>query len=159
MTTQRFKQVERALSNTADLQTTRQISERMARVRQRDTGPELLVSAAARALGLRFTKRNRDLPGSPDLANRTRRFAVFVHGCYWHRHAGCSKATTPKTNQSFWLAKFDRNRQRDRASVRALRRLGFRVVVIWQCQTANLAQLIRRLRPLEQPGERSQSVR
>jgi DNA mismatch endonuclease, patch repair protein len=106
----------------------------MGRVRQRGTAAELVVRAWARAIGLRYTLDNSDLPGSPDLANRTRRLAIFVHGCYWHRHSSCRNATTPKSNRAFWLAKFARNRARDRAAVRALQGRGFRVVVIWECE-------------------------
>ena len=120
----------------------------MGRVRQSDTGPELLVRRALTALGLRYRTRNRDLPGSPDLANRSRRWAVFVHGCYWHRHAGCSMATTPKTNTAFWLAKFARNVERDRAALASLRGRGYRVLTIWECETESPKTLARRVERL-----------
>ncbi|WP_380602943.1 very short patch repair endonuclease [Steroidobacter flavus] len=123
-------------------------SRRMAQVRQRGTAPELAVRHAARLAGLRYTTRNPDLPGSPDLANRTRHIAIFVHGCYWHRHAGCPKATTPRTNRRFWLAKFGRNRQRDRAAVGALRELGYRVLIVWQCETGDPVHLVKQIRRL-----------
>lgn len=147
MAVQAFKRVERRLS-AAHLLTTDTHSRRMAQVRKRGTAPEIATRRAARLAGLRYTTRNADLPGSPDLANRRRRIAIFVHGCYWHRHDGCSKATTPRTNQAFWLAKFERNQQRDRAAVRALRALGYGVLVIWQCETrdgARVAEKIRRM--------------
>jgi len=128
------------------LTTTPAISQRMARVRQAGTAPELGVRAACSGLGLRYRIRNRDLPGSPDLANRTWSWAIFVHGCYWHRHAGCSKATTPRSNIEFWLAKFARNKQRDRASVAALKRQNFRVLTVWQCEAELPERLARRLR-------------
>lgn len=107
----------------------------MANIRQRGTAPELAVRAVARRLGLYFRVENRDLPGSPDLANRKRRWAVFVHGCYWHRHQGCVKTTTPTRNREFWEAKFVANVERDRRAVDALRERGYRVVVIWECET------------------------
>ena len=120
----------------------------MARIRQRGTDPELAVRSVARSVGLRYTTENSDLPGSPDLANRRRRVAIFVHGCYWHHHEGCPKATTPKSNQPFWLAKFARNQERDRASVAALGRRGFRVLVVWQCETAGRSRVAARIRQL-----------
>ena len=96
-------------------------------------------------LGHRYRVRNRDLPGSPDVANRSRRWAVFVHGCYWHRH-GCKATTTPKRNRAFWEAKFARNVERDAESAAALRKLGFTVVVVWECETkGDLAALRERL--------------
>ncbi len=124
---------------------TREISERMARVRQHGTAPELAVRAAASALGMRYRVKNRGLPGSPDLANRSRKWAIFVHGCYWHRHAGCAKATTPRTNVEFWLQKFARNRQRDREAVADLKRRDFRVLTLWQCEIERPDSLVRRL--------------
>src|SRR5439155_18738791 len=97
-----------------------------------DTSVERLVHDALRGLGLRFGTRNKDLPGSPDIANRSRRWAVFVHGCFWHGHPGCAMATIPKRNRSFWLGKFTDNRARDRRVVRTLRYMGYRILVIWQ---------------------------
>lgn len=129
-------------------------SRRMARIRQRDTSAERLVCKGLRRLGLRFGTRNGDLPGSPDIANRARRWAVFVHGCFWHAHRGCAKATVPKRNRSFWLEKFSDNRTRDRRVVRALRARGYRALVIWQCEAENPRKLeshLRRLKPMLGP--------
>lgn len=109
-------------------------SARLGRVRQHGTDPELAVRAMVSALGHRYRTHNRDLPGSPDLANRTRRWAVFVHGCYWHSHQGCRRATVPKNNRAFWEAKFAANRARDARALRALRRAGYRVAVVWECE-------------------------
>lgn len=120
-------------------------SERMAGVRQKDTKPELIVRRILHRLGHRFRVRNRDLPGSPDIANRSRGWVVFVHGCYWHRHKACSRTTTPKRNRAFWQAKFDRNVERDKAVQKELRRLGYKVVVVWECETKHPARLGRRL--------------
>lgn len=116
-------------------------SRRMAGVRTRDTSPEMLVRSAVNRAGLRFRVNNRDLPGSPDVANRVRHWAIFVHGCYWHRHAGCSRATTPKRNAVFWRAKFAANVERDARSIRRLRALGFRVATIWECVAADPTKL------------------
>jgi DNA mismatch endonuclease (patch repair protein) len=106
----------------------------MGRVRQKATLPELLVRSALAELGQRYRLQNRDLPGSPDLANRRARWAIFVHGCFWHRH-GCSATTTPTRNRDFWEAKFARNVARDARAIAALEELGYRVIVIWECET------------------------
>jgi len=123
-------------------------SKRMARVRQRDTSIEELVRDGLRRFGLRFWTDNRNLPGSPDIANRSKRWAIFVHGCFWHAHERCPKATVPKRNRSFWLAKFAANRARDSRVVKELRSMGYRTLVIWQCEAENKEKLVRRLRVL-----------
>lgn len=120
-------------------------SARLARIRQKDTAAEQAVRRVLHELGLRFRVRNRDLPGAPDAANRARRWAVFVHGCFWHSHTGCYRATVPKRNREFWLAKFADNHARDRRVVRALRRLGYRAVVVWECEAQLPEKLGRRL--------------
>lgn len=121
--------------------TTAAVSERMGRVRQRDTAPEVRVRRVAASMGWRYRTSNLDLPGSPDLANRARKWAVFVHGCFWHRHAGCPKATTPKANRAFWLAKFSANERRDALACARLRELGFDVVTIWECETHDASHI------------------
>lgn len=113
-------------------------SARMARIRQKDTRIEATVASALRDLGLHYRKNVRKLPGSPDFANKSKRWAVFVHGCFWHHHAGCQKATVPKSNRTFWLDKFRDNKRRDARSIRRLRRDGYRVVVIWECQERSI---------------------
>ena len=134
------------MQDSGSLRTTDYISQRMGRVRQSGTTPELRVRRACSELGMRYRTRNRDLPGSPDLANRSRRWAIFVHGCYWHRHEGCSRATTPKSNREFWLAKFTRNCERDRTAYADLEAAGFAVLVIWECETESAQDLYRTLR-------------
>jgi DNA mismatch endonuclease Vsr len=109
-------------------------SARMGRVRQKGTKPELIVRRLIHELGHRYRVDNRDLPGSPDIANRTRGWAVFVHGCYWHRHRGCSKATTPTRNRAFWTDKFETNVARDQRAVRDLRSMGYETLVVWECE-------------------------
>ena len=143
-----FKRVERRLAGGKHLRTTRLASRRMSGIRREDTNAELSVRRIARAMGLRYTIRNRDLVGSPDLANRSRRFVVFVHGCFWHRHPGCPRTTIPKSNTEFWRAKFERNRQRDRQALACLRRSGYQTVVIWECETKMPAKIAAHLRPL-----------
>lgn len=118
----------------------------MRRVRLAGTKPELAVQAALRTLGVRFRSNVARLPGSPDIANATKGFALFVHGCFWHRHKGCRRTTSPAKNTAFWQAKFASNLARDRQKVRELRNLGFRVYTIWECEAQNAEQLLTTLR-------------
>src|SRR5690606_1867047 len=97
-------------------------------------------------MGLRFRLHRRDLPGSPDIVLPSRRTVVFVHGCFWHRHRECARATTPSTNTSFWKAKFDRNVERDQAQVEALTLGGWHVAIVWECEVRDAAGLQRILR-------------
>ena len=117
----------------------------MASVKRRDTKPEILVRKAAHRLGLRFRLQVAALPGKPDLVFPKRRTAVFVHGCFWHRHPGCRMASTPKTRVEFWTEKFDRNVQRDASAINALEADGWRVLVIWECETRDTDSLRSRL--------------
>jgi len=114
-------------------------SARMGRVRQKGTSAELAVRSAVSRLGFRYRLANRDLPGSPDIANRRAKWAIFVHGCFWHRHPGCGRSTTPKNNAAFWKAKFLANVARDERSIQALHSSGFRVLVIWECEAEDRA--------------------
>jgi DNA mismatch endonuclease, patch repair protein len=128
------------------LMTTTERSRLMGAVRQRGTMPELIVRKIMSDLGLRYRLNVAGLPGRPDLANQSRELVVFVHGCFWHRHEGCPKATTPTNNRAFWLLKFSQNVARDAKNIAALKRLGFTVIVVWECETANEARLIQRLK-------------
>ncbi|WP_271529067.1 very short patch repair endonuclease [Bradyrhizobium sp. CCBAU 25338] len=109
-------------------------SARMARIRQKGTKIETIVATVLRDLGVHYRKNVKKLPGSPDFANRSKRWAVFVNGCFWHHHKGCLRATIPKSNRNFWLAKFRDNRRRDARSITLLRREGYRVIIIWECE-------------------------
>jgi len=125
-------------------------SELMRRVRQVRTKPEEEVGSELRDLGICFRRNVRTLPGSPDFANKSQKWAIFVNGCFWHRHPGCERTTTPKQNRTFWRAKFTANIARDKAKTRLLRSLGFRVVVVWECQTVfDRARVRRRLMSLK----------
>lgn len=106
----------------------------MARVRGKDTGPEVRVRRIAHGLGLRFRLHRKDLPGKPDLVFPKHSLAVFVHGCFWHRHPGCGRASTPTTRPEFWQAKFDGNVARDRRQQEALETLGWKVLILWECE-------------------------
>src|SRR5690348_6329990 len=107
----------------------------MRAVRQHGTEPELVVRAILSKSRLRFKNNERSLPGSPDLVNRSLRIAIFVHGCYWHRHPKCRLATTPKSNKAFWVSKFKANVSRDRRKELMLEQRGYRVMIVWQCET------------------------
>lgn len=120
-------------------------SRRMAGVRQHSTKPELAVRRVLRELGASYRISNRDLPGSPDVANRAQSWAIFVHGCYWHRHPGCSRSTTPTRNRAAWEAKFVANVARDSIKLAALEHLGFRVLTLWECETEDARQLRTRI--------------
>jgi DNA mismatch endonuclease, patch repair protein len=120
---------------TAPLVTDAGRSALMRRVRRARTAPEETVARALRAAGIAYRRNARGLPGTPDFANRRRGFAIFVHGCFWHRHPDCPRATTPKSNAAFWNAKFAANVARDAAKTRALTAQGFAVHVIWECET------------------------
>ena len=113
----------------------------MSRVRGRDTGPEMRVRRAAHAKGLRYRLHRGDLPGRPDMVFPKRRIAVFVHGCFWHRHPGCAKASTPKSNVAFWEEKFTRNVERDRRAYGALEADGWTVLTVWECETKDPERL------------------
>jgi DNA mismatch endonuclease (patch repair protein) len=116
-------------------------SEMMARIRSEDTRPEVLTRAAVYALGLRFRKHVGSLPGKPDLANKRRKWAIFVHGCFWHSHHGCKLASDPKSNRGYWAEKLKRNQARDAEKVGALRALGFNVLVVWECDVRDGSRL------------------
>ncbi|GGZ72007.1 very short patch repair endonuclease [Lysobacter xinjiangensis] len=110
----------------------------MRAVKGKHTKPELLVRSAAHRCGLRFRIHKRDLPGSPDVVFPRHKVALFVHGCYWHRHPGCRKATTPATNVEFWAEKFRANVARDSRNRDALTALGWRVVEVWECEVPTM---------------------
>lgn len=123
-----------------------QHSYRMSRVRSKNTDPELRVRRAAHALGLRFRLHQRALPGAPDLVFARYRTVVLVHGCFWHRHRDCQRASFPKSRVAYWSTKFDKNIERDKIVRRKLKALGWRVFVVWECQTKDSVKLTARLR-------------
>jgi DNA mismatch endonuclease (patch repair protein) len=117
----------------------------MSKVRHKNTSAELVVRKVSHSLGLRFRLHPRSLPGTPDLVFPHYRKAIFVHGCFWHRHIGCKRTTNPKTRESFWQAKFKDNIRRDRRTVAAIRLMGWDVLVVWECETKKDALLKRKL--------------
>ena len=117
----------------------------MGQIRQKGSSAELKVATELRRLGAAYRKNVRALPGSPDFANRRRRWAIFVNGCFWHQHTGCKRATVPQANNAFWVAKFVANRQRDARAVRALRLAGFRVAIVWECGVGRCADKLSKI--------------
>jgi len=118
----------------------------MGRVRHEGTEAELRVRRILHGLGARYRVNVHSLPGSPDIANKTRRKAIFVHGCFWHHHVGCPKAGLPKVNREFWRKKFADNRARDERKEEALRSRGIDTLVVWECELNNEEALSKRLR-------------
>lgn len=106
----------------------------MSRIRSRDTKPEIAVRRLLHEIGIRFRLHVRKLPGHPDIVLSRRRTVVFVHGCFWHRHQGCKYAYFPKSRKIFWNNKFNANLKRDRLQEAELKRQGWRVIVVWECQ-------------------------
>ncbi len=117
----------------------------MRRVRSKNTGPERKVRSMLFALGLRFRLHSKDLPGTPDIILPKYRIAVLVHGCFWHRHPGCHRSTLPSTRTEFWHAKFTRTIARDTEQCEALHAIGWRPVVIWECELRREDELRSRL--------------
>lgn len=118
----------------------------MSAVRGRDTKPEMFIRRLLHAMNYRYRLHRKDLPGTPDVVFGPKRKTIFVHGCFWHRHPGCPKATSPKTRAEFWAEKFDRNVERDRQAGRRLSALGWQSLVVWECETRKPEALVRKLK-------------
>jgi DNA mismatch endonuclease (patch repair protein) len=123
----------------------------MQAVRGANTAPERAVRSALFVRGYRFRKNVRKLPGTPDVVLEARKIAIFVHGCFWHRHADCRHSTMPRTRRDFWQAKFDRNVTRDAENRRALEEAGWTVLEIWGCEVKSSDYLVRLLSRLGPP--------
>ena len=117
----------------------------MKKVRQRDTSAELAVRRILHDIGARFRVNVRGLPGTPDIANKAKLKAVFVHGCFWHYHEDCPRGKLPRTNRHFWLEKLEGNRARDERKQQALENLGFEICTVWECELTDQARLRARL--------------
>jgi DNA mismatch endonuclease, patch repair protein len=131
----------------------------MSHVRSKHTKPEIVVRSVLHGMGYRFGLHRQDLPGCPDIALTRHAKAVFVNGCFWHGHKGCRRATRPGTHVEFWQRKLEENAKRDRRNVRRLHQLGWKTLVVWQCQTTNERALRERLRRFMCPrGRKPRSV-
>jgi len=133
------------LGRAVDRLTAGERSRLMSRIRGKDTKPEMAVRRLVHGMGFRYRLHRRDLPGSPDLVLPRHRKVILVHGCFWHSHAGCRAGRVPASNTGFWEPKLRRNAERDAASEEALRRAGWAVLVVWECQTKKAADLGDRL--------------
>jgi len=130
----------------SDTLTAKERSQRMALVQGANTKPELLVRRLIHGMGYRYRLHAKELPGRPDIVFRKRRKAIFVNGCFWHRHQNCRLARLPKTRSDFWLPKLDGNRQRDAKNIAALKAAGWMVLVIWECELDDRQSLVERLK-------------
>lgn len=136
------------MGRVADTLTPRQRSERMSRVRAKDTKPEMVVRRLAHGMGFRYRLHRRDLPGIPDLVFPARKKVIFVHGCFWHRHADpiCKLARLPKSRLDFWVPKLEANRHRDLAHQEQLARRGWQFLIVWECQIKHSEELKKNIR-------------
>jgi DNA mismatch endonuclease (patch repair protein) len=135
----------------ADRLTAQARSRNMARVRDRNTGPELTVRRLLHRMGYRFRLHRKDLPGRPDIVLPRYRSVIFVHGCFWHGHSGCRAAARPTSNAEFWNRKLDSNIQRDQAVRQELTGQKWNVLVVWECELREIQALEERLRAFLQP--------
>ena len=129
----------------------------MSRIRGKDTKIEVKVRQYLFSQGFRFRKNVAGMPGKPDIVLPKYKTAIFIHGCYWHRHEGCKNCTTPGTNREFWLKKFEQNVQNDLKNRQALQAAGWKVLVLWECEIENsfeqlMESLAAELRHVAQPG-------
>lgn len=127
-----------------DMFTPERRSEIMARIKSVDTNPEMRLRQIIHALGYRFRLHRRDLPGNPDIVLPSYHAAIMMHGCFWHGHT-CKDGRRPESNSAYWEKKLDRNIERDRRNASALRRLGWRCMVVWECQLKNQDRIARRV--------------
>lgn len=117
----------------------------MSRVKGRDTKPEILVRSFVHRMGFRFRIHRRDMPGNPDIVLPQHSKVIFMHGCFWHGHKRCPRSKRPTTNEGFWNKKLDRNIERDKRFRRKLRSMGWKALVVWQCETRKPEKLIGKL--------------
>ncbi len=131
-----------------DVHTPAQRSFNMSRVKGKNTKPELLVRSLLHFMGYRFRLHRKNLPGKPDIVLPRYKTVIFVHGCFWHQHEGCPKATVPATNREFWVKKLQSAIDRDIQNRVKLEALGWRVVTVWECETKDIQALAFRLKKI-----------
>lgn len=129
-----------------DTLTPKQRSERMSRIRNKDTKPELQLRRLVFSLGYRYRLHYSRLPGRPDLVFPGRRKVIFLHGCFWHQHEGCPICHLPKSRRAYWKAKLEGNKLRDLENQRKLRALGWRFLLVWECELKDIKALVRRIK-------------
>jgi DNA mismatch endonuclease (patch repair protein) len=117
----------------------------MSRVPSQDTKTEIKVRSLLHKLGYRFRLHDKKLPGHPDIALKKYRTAIFVHGCFWHQHPGCKKSKAPLSNVDFWLSKFERNVRRDKKNIDELSGIGWKAIIVWECELKDVVKLSKRL--------------
>ena len=117
----------------------------MSRIRSKNTSPEKRVRKILTKLGLRYRLHVKQLPGNPDVVIRKSRTIIFINGCFWHRHGGCKRSTMPKENVAYWKPKLDRNVARQKNSIKQLDKDGWRINIVWECETKNENKLVKRL--------------
>ena len=110
----------------------------MSRIGSKNTKPELIVRKVLHNSGIRYRLHARNLPGKPDLSNKSKKFAIFVNGCFWHQHKGCKRASIPKSNTDYWIPKLEKNVNRLRENLETLDTMGYRTAVIWECEVKDL---------------------
>lgn len=120
-------------------------SDIMRRVRSQNTKPEIVVRKMASALGFKYRLNAKNLPGKPDLSNKSRKKAIFVHGCFWHRHANCKMASTPASNMEYWTKKFESNVVRDRKNMAQYKSMDWKILVIWECELKDIKKLKKKM--------------
>lgn len=118
-------------------------SQVMSRIRSKDTKPEKIIRSILHKLGFRFRINRKDLPGKPDIVLPKYKTVIFVHGCFWHQHEGCKIASKPKSNIKFWQDKFSRNIERDKKNQEDLYKMGYRVLVIWECEINEIQKILK----------------
>ena len=133
------------MATNKDTLSPRERSERMSRVRNKNTKPEMRVRRLVHSLGYRYRLHYGKLPGHPDMAFPERKKVIFVHGCFWHRHERCSRCRMPKSRLEFWAPKLEKNRLRDVDNQAALQELGWDILVVWECETEEAAGLTGRI--------------
>ena len=110
----------------------------MSRIRSKNTKPELIVRKVLHNSGIRYRLYAKDLPGKPDLSNKSKGFAIFVNGCFWHQHEGCKRANIPKSNKDYWVPKLERNVNRQKDNIQSLHDMGMKAHIIWECEVKNM---------------------
>lgn len=130
----------------------------MSRIGSRNTVPELVVRRLLWSMGYRYRLHRRDLPGTPDIVFIGKRLAIFVHGCFWHRHIDCRKSSIPKTRTEFWRAKLEANVKRDLRKFQELTQLGWKCQVIWECETSDIGLLRNKVEALMNQANRTREV-